>query len=247
MKTPVDIVRGRIVGYDERAGEIIIRAPYTDYFTLAKRQYAECSIQLLDGRQLSRQQRNLCYKLIREISEFSGMGLDPTKKLMKEKFIEDVEFEGVEQDFSLSNAGMSLVCAFQRYLVRFILDWNIPTTFPLLNFVDDVPDYLYGCLVNRRCCICGKPSDLHHCDHVGAGRDRADIVHEGMEVLPLCREHHTEVHAVGQKTFNRKHHIEKGIRLDRALCDLYGLRTNEEELSNDVEPYHDSGKIDPRP
>ena len=63
----------------------------------------------------------------------------------------------------------------------FILDWDIPCDVRLLDFVDDVGAYLYACLVNKKCCICGKPADLHHVDHVGAGRDREDIVHEGLE------------------------------------------------------------------
>lgn len=53
--------------------------------------------------------------------------------------------------FSLSNAPMSLVCAFQRFLVHFMLDWDIPCSIPLLEFVDDVQDYLYACLVAKKC------------------------------------------------------------------------------------------------
>ena len=229
MRKAVDVVTGRIVDYDERTHELVIRARYDDYFNLAKREIRECSIQMRDGRRLSTKQRNLCYKLLREISEYTGMGLDPTKEWMKQKFVEEVAYEGVEHGFSLADAGMSLICAFQRYLVRFIIDWDIPTSFPLLDYVDDVPDYLYACLAKKVCCICGKPSDLHHVDHVGTGRDRDEIIHEGMEALPLCRVHHTEVHAVGQKTFNKKHHIEKGIILDKRLCEVYGLKTKKED------------------
>ena len=81
------------------------------------------------------------------------------------------------------------------------------------------------------CSICGKPTDLHPIDHVGSGRDREEIIHEGMEVLPLCREHHTEVHAIGQLTFNEKYHISGGIVLDRKMCKLYGLKAKEENRS----------------
>lgn len=130
-----------------------------------------------------------------------GMGLDPAKEYLKLKFLVEDMQETADQMFSLSSAPMSLVCAFQRFLVEFILSWDIPCSFPLLDFVDDVGSYLYACLVNKKCCICGTSSDLHHLDHVGAGRDREEIIHEGMEVIPLCRVHHTEAHTIGKNTF----------------------------------------------
>jgi len=196
MKTPVDIVRGRIVDIDER-GVLTIKAVYPDWPILVKRGYRECDIQLIDSRPLSDKQRRACYALIREISRHTGQGLNPTKERLKEMFVQEELGLPPDKTFSLKNAPMSLVCAYQRYLVKFILDWDIPCGFSLIDFVDDVSDYIYNCLVNKKCCICGLPSDLHHVDHVGAGRNRDEIIHEGMEVLPLCRKHHTEVHNMG--------------------------------------------------
>lgn len=228
MKTPIDVVKGRIVGYDEGSSELLIRAKYDDHFMMCKREYRECLVQLLDGRPLSQKQRNACYKLIREIAEHTGGGIDPTKVRLKKMFLqEELQAENIE-DFSLSNAPMSLTCAFQRFLVRFILDWDIPTSFPLLDFVDDVPDYIYGCLVNKKCCVCGKPADLHHVERVGIGRNRDEIIHEGMEAMPLCRIHHGEAHQLGQRRFNAKYHIESGVILDADLCRVYDLKRKEE-------------------
>ena len=152
MKSPIDIVRGRIVDIDKH-GIVTIKARYDDWPMLLKREYKECNIQMIDSRPLSDKQRRTCYKLIREISNYTGMGLDPTKEYMKLKFIAEDLQETADQMFSLSNAPMSLVCAFQRFLVRFILDWDIPCSFSLLDFVDDVQDYVYACLVSKKCCI----------------------------------------------------------------------------------------------
>ena len=149
MKTPVDTVKGRIVGYDERRGEMLIRAPYDDIYTMMRRDYKTCLVQMIDSRPLSDKQRRTCYALLREIADYSGMGTDPTKKEMKIKFQAEVLGETAESIFSLSNAPMSLMCEFQRFLVRFILDWDIPCRFPLLDFVDDVQDYVYACLINK--------------------------------------------------------------------------------------------------
>jgi len=130
MKSPIDIVRGKIVDIDKH-GIVTIKARYDDWPMLLKREYKECNIQMIDSRPLSDKQRRTCYKLIREISNYTGMGLDPTKEYMKLKFIAEDLQETADQMFSLSNAPMSLVCAFQRFLVRFILDWDIPCSFSL--------------------------------------------------------------------------------------------------------------------
>ena len=226
MRSPADIIDGYVSDYDEKRGELVIRAPYSDVQMLLKRRYRKCKVQLLDDRPLSSKQRNACYKLLREISNYTGMGLDPTKDVLKKKFIEEELCADIDadQDFSLGDAPMSVVCAFERYLVRFLLDYDIPTSFPLLTFVDDVGDYLYWCIATRHCCVCGKHADLHHDDAVGMGRNRDEIIHEGMEALPLCREHHTEAHKIGKKTFKEKYHIPHGVILDAHLCDLLGLR-----------------------
>lgn len=225
MKSPVDTVKGKVVGYDERRGEVLIRAPYDDWYTMTKRGYKTCLVQMVDGRTLSDRQRRMCYALLREISDYTGQGLDSTKEWMKIKFLaEDLE-ETADKIFSLSNAGMSLVCAFQRFLIHFILDYDIPCSFSLLDYVDDIPDYIYHCLVTKKCCICGIPADLHHVDRVGMGRDRTDIIHEGLEALPLCRKHHTEAHTMPDAEFFDRYHLPGGVILDKTLCRMYGLKT----------------------
>ena len=231
MKAPTETVKGRIVGYDERTGELLIRARYDDWVTMTRREFKECLVQPIDSRPLSDKQRRACYALLREISDYTGMSQEQTKELMKLKFLAEELQETADRIFSLSNAPMSLVCAFQRFLVRFILDWDIPCNFPLLNFVDDINDFVYTCLVNKKCCVCGARADLHHVDHVGMGRNRNEIIHEGMKALPLCREHHTEVHAIGQDSFKQKYHLNDGIEVDRTIAKIYKLKTRKDEKS----------------
>lgn len=243
MKTPTDVIKGRVVDYDPVRGEITIRAAYPDWRIFEKRKYRQCLIQLLDGRPLSNQQRKACYKLIREIAEFTGDGIDRTKEELKQRFVEEELYDSMEEGFSLSDAPMSTVCAFQRFLVRFMLDFDIPASFPLLEFVDDVHDYLYACLATKKCCICGKQADLHHVDRVGMGRDRDDIIHEGMEALPLCRIHHNEVHMLGERRFFDKYHIDNGVILDADICKIYRLKRKKE--MEYVEQSRIDGEVDP--
>lgn len=229
MKSPIDSISGRIVDYNHETHELTIKARYPSWPTLLRRQYDEVEIRLKDGRRLSSKQRNAVYALLREISNYTGQGLSSTKEAMKRKFLDEELCDTGAELFSLSDAPVSLVCAFQRYLVNFVLEYDIPCNYPVLDFVDDVGDYLYACLSHRKCCVCGRVAELHHVDHVAMGRDREEIIHEGLEVLPLCRNHHTIAHTIGDKAFKEKYHIWCGVILDKVLCREYGLRTLEED------------------
>lgn len=228
MKTPVDTVKGRIVGYDERTQELLIRAHYDDWYTMTKRGYKECLVQPLDARPLSDRQRKMCYALLREISDYTGQDVHSAKEYLKLRFLADDFGETADRIFSLANAPMSLVCAFQRYLVRFIVEYDIPCRVSLLEYVDDVQDYIYACLIAKKCCITGRKADLHHIDRVGAGRNRDDIIHEGMEVLPLCREMHQEAHTMSDREFFEKYHLPGGVVMDKTLCRIYKVKAKRE-------------------
>ena len=223
MAKTIDRIKGRIVGYDERRGELLIRAEYSDFPTMCRREYKDCEIVLKDSRPLSAKQRRNSYAMINEISEWSGHTPERIKDSMKFRFITD-ELQSQMDWFSLADAPMSLVAAFQNYLVRFILDFDIPTHKPLLDYVDDIDSYIFACLASKKCVICGKRADLHHVEAVGMGRDRDEIIHEGMLVLPLCREHHTAIHTMGRDTFFEKYHLH-GVPADRTICKIYGLKT----------------------
>lgn len=224
MRSPIDVITGEIVGYDERTGALTIRAIYQDWPTMVRREYSKVLIQMIDSRPLSDKQRRACYALLRDISDYTGQGADSTKEYMKIKFLADDLGETSEKIFSLSNAPMSLVCAFQKFLVDFILDWDIPTRKPLLGLVDDIQHYVYACLIHKKCAICGSRADLHHVQALGMGSDRTEIIHEGLEVLPLCREHHTEVHSIGKPEFFARYHLEGGVVADKTICKIYKLK-----------------------
>lgn len=218
----IDRVKGKITNYDERRGIVTIEAPYTDFARMCRREYKEVEITMLDSRPLSEKQRKSCYAMLREIAVWSGYEPDEIKDMMKYNFIGSL-VEDMRQ-FSLSDAPMSLVAAFQSFLARFIVAHDVPTRRPMLEYVDDIDDYVFACLTQKKCCICGKKADLHHVDSVGMGRDRTEIVHEGMKVLPLCREHHTEIHTIGRDSFLKKYHLNDGIEADKTICKIYGLK-----------------------
>lgn len=121
--------------------------------------------------------------------------------------------------FSLKNVDMTTAREFIDWLVEFCVVHGIPCIDTLLNRCEDIGRYLYACVANRRCAICGKRADIHEVDKVQRGRDRRKIHHLGQRVQPLCRIHHNEVEGIGQQSFDKKYHLDS-IRLDEYLCDV---------------------------
>lgn len=81
----------------------------------------------------------------------------------------------------------------------------------LIEFIKTIP-----------CIICGRlPSDAHHLTSIGAGGD--DIA---TNLMPLCRQDHSLIHAIGLGTFIRKYSackiwLENAGRAD--VLEKYGL------------------------
>ena len=191
---------------------------------MCRREYRDVEIRLIDSRPLSDRQRRCCYAMIREIADWAGDEASEVKEYLKTDFWAAELMDTADTMFSLSNAPMSIVAAFQRWLARFIVRNDVPCKKSLLSYVDDVDDYVYACLAGKKCAICGKHADLHHVDAIGMGRDRDEIIHEGIPVLPLCREHHQEAHTMPLKEFLGKYHLNGGIPADKTICKLYRLK-----------------------
>jgi hypothetical protein len=216
------MLKGKIKEVREDGTAIIIASiDATDYI---RKNYKECYIDYIDSRPLSDKQRKMCYALINAISEWSGSSPQDIKEAFKLEFWADKVETLADKVFSLANAPMSLVADFQRFLIKFILENDVPVKRPLREYVDDINDYVYRCLINKKCAVCGKKADLHHIDTIGMGNDRTEVIHEGRESMSLCREHHNEMHTIGKKEFFDKYHFENGIEIDKTIMKIYGLR-----------------------
>ena len=216
------MIKGKIREIREDGTAVII-API-DLYKATHQEIRECYIDYIDSRPLSDKQRRMCYALINAIADWSGSSQDDVKEAFKLEFWAEKIDSLADKVFSLSNAPMSLVAAFQKFLIRFILENDVPLKFSLLEYVDDTRDYVYQCLIHKKCCICGKRADLHHIDAVGMGNDRKEIQHLGREAMSLCRVHHGEMHTVGKSEFLSRYHIDGGIEIDKTILKIYGLK-----------------------
>ena len=193
--------------------------PFRDTYLIEKRRITDCETRLDDGRTISADQRKKIYATLRDMSIYTGHTPEELKNLMKCEYVAKTGHDY----FSLSNVDMTTANDFLTFLIDFCLEWDIPASGNLLERSPDVARYLYLCLVRKKCCITGRKAELHHVDAVGVGRDRKDIIHKGMRVLPLTRKMHTEAHALGRDSFCSKYHV-FGIKLDADLCKIWNVR-----------------------
>ena len=220
-----EIVTGKIIGVAVE-GAVDIRVPYSNWERFCQREYDEVLVEFPDARPASNDQKAKAHILMKAISDFSGEDKEHTEFLMKNLFLDKYVTSLKKQYFSLATCDMTTAKEFISMLVDFCIEYDVPLGKPLYELCEDIERYTYQCLMHKTCLICGKHSDLHHCEGstVGMGRDRTQIIHEGLEAMPLCRVHHSECHTIGQKVFNEKYHLPGGYVLTKELCKHYGLK-----------------------
>lgn len=216
------MLKGKIVDV-RQDGTAVIEAK-VNVSKIIRQNISEAYIDLIDSRPLSDKQRKMCYAMINAIADWSGSTSEEIKQAFKLEFWAERVDTLADKIFSLSNAPMSLVADFQKFLVEFIISNDIPVKKPLIGFVDDIQHYTYMCVIHKKCAVCGKRADLHHIDTVGMGNDRNEVEHLGREVISLCREHHTEMHTIGKTQFFTKYHLDGGVTADKTILKIYNLK-----------------------
>jgi hypothetical protein len=176
-----------------------------------------------DSRHMTPEQRRKAWALMTEIAAYQGETKEEVYGEQASAFTLkhlDILQEGL---FHLSTATVTTARAFITMLVEIIIEYGIPTKEPLYGLCDDIQRYVYACLMNKKCAVCGRKTELHHYDHVGMGRNRREIDHIGMRAYPLCREHHEEIHLIGEKAFDAKYHLVP-IEIDQKIAKKYNLK-----------------------
>lgn len=221
-------VKGNIMDFYED-GMVLIMAPLPNLDRAVYRKYSEVEVVLPDGRSITAEQRRKAFALLGEIAEFvdgvrNSQTVEDAKEMMKWDFIAHCMESQERKIFSLSDCDETTAREFISYVIDFIIKHGIPTHVPLIEQAEDIGRYVYSCAANRRCAICGRAADIHHCtgDRIGMGGDREIVHHLGRKVLPLCREHHDLAHH-GEIELMTKYHLAP-IKLDERLCKILKLK-----------------------
>lgn len=189
---------------DQDGTSLQIKIPGVDlgqYITEKKARYAE--IRIDDGRTITSLQRRKAYATIRDISSWTGYLPEEQKEWLKYLYIERTG----NPYFSLSDCSMDTAREFINTILDYALEEGIPLSERGIERTDDIGRYLYSCIKNKRCAVCGRPGEIHHVDAIGAGRDRRYVDDSGYRKICLCREHHTAAHQRGMKAFEQMYHV----------------------------------------
>jgi len=205
------LVTAKIADYDGERLTLLPDFPVTEELIRKKAQRVE--IRIVDGREITADQRKKIFATIRDIAVWSGHEPEEIRGRLTWDFC--LSQDGMDP-FSLSGVDRTVAGAFIGYLIKFCLSWDVPTKAPLMEYCEDVEHYLWHCLYYRKCAVCGQAAEVHHVDRIGMGRDRERIVHEGLKAVALCRRHHDKAHS-DQKRLFEQYHIH-GIPLDKRLC-----------------------------
>lgn len=179
---------------------------------------------------LSLDQMKKIWALCRDYGELRGYTKEEMREALENEFCNsrDIEYFSISP-FKKDGCSMRIATDF----IQFIIEHAIKHEFNLIVYegegenrkprhlqeiAPDIRRYVIVCLLKKRCAVCGKlvDVDLHHWDSVATiGGYKYD---DGLQTrfLPLCREHHSEFHAIGKQRFEKKWHIE-GIMLSRNL------------------------------
>lgn len=166
----------------------------------------EVKVEIVDKRLITEKQRRFIFALCNEIAYYIGESAEWVRMFLQtyNANLRDIEVE------SLSKCDMTYANNLINTIINFCIDQEIPFAKKLIDeygYTFDMKQTYSMCL-KRVCVVCGQRADLHHVDRVGLGRNRKNISHEGMKMLPLCRNHHTECHTIGDATFIEKHHLQ---------------------------------------
>ena len=172
-------------------------------------------IEIPDNKLISNEQRKKIFAMCRDIELHWGEPVESTRRI----FQSELEIMHGYDHISLRNCSMKVARELIELIIAFMFRHQIPMQVETSKLLSGDQAMLYWATVNRNCVICGKPhSDLAHRYAVGRGRDRTKINHYGNQVLALCREHHTEQHNIGVKSFDEKYHLEDSwIKVDDRL------------------------------
>ena len=147
---------------------------------LMEKRIRQAEIRFDDGRTISIEQRKKAYATIKDIAEYEGNPPEIEKDTARE-FINTLMEHAITNGIPLAEMGVERT--------------------------DDIGRYLYYCLKAKKCCVCGKPGEIHHVDSIGMGNDRRKVDDSEYRKMCLCREHHTMWHNLGDERFQKMYKV----------------------------------------
>ena len=153
-----------------------------------QRSPADChetvAVEFVDKRRISAKQRKKAYVLISYIAAWWGYTpLECMKEMLKLMFIG--EAETLRRTFSLSDCDMTTARLFITYLIDFCILHGVDVGEPLYQLSEDIPRYVWACLMNKRCAVCGRKAEAsRRCGGYGT-QPQGDMSHRDASASPV--------------------------------------------------------------
>ena len=170
---------------------------------ICRKHIKSAEMRIDDGRHISAEQRKKVYATISDIADYTGYLPEEQKEWLKYLHIINT---GCDY-FSLSDCTMDTAREFINTILEYALENGIPLSEEAINRTDDIGRYLYFCIKNKKCAICGKDGEIHHEDAIGMGNNRNTVDDSGYKKICLCRFHHTQAHQLGVIRFTEMYKV----------------------------------------
>lgn len=188
----------------ENGTELIISIPNMRIGDdIVRKHIKHAEIRFDDGRHISIDQRKKAYATVRDISEYTGYLPEEQKEWLKYLHI----CRTGDDYFSLSDCSMDTAREFINTILEYALQNGIPLSENAVERTDDIGRYLYFCIMNKKCAICGRAGEIHHEDAIGMGNDRTKVDDLNYRKICLCRTHHTIAHQRGVEQFRKMYKV----------------------------------------
>lgn len=206
------IAYGTVTGTqkDKNGSSLTVRVTDETAQMIHRKKIKSIEIRMDDGRHITVEQRKKIFATLNDIAFYLGYLPEELKEEMKYYYITKTRRNDCFYDdgiFSLSDCSIDLARDFINFILCFALENDVPLSDFAINRTDDIDYYLYICLKNRKCCVCGKHGEIHHVDTIGMGNDRRKLDDSGHRKMCLCRMHHTIAHQRGMEEFERMYKV----------------------------------------
>lgn len=184
--------------------DLIIHIPDKQLgYMFEKKAVRSAEMRFDDGRHISVDQRKKVYATIKDISSYTGYLPEEQKEWLKYLHISRTG----SNYFSLSDCSMDTAREFINTILEYAIENGVQLSEEAINRTDDIGRYLYFCIMNRKCAICGRDGEIHHEDAIGMGNDRQTVDDSEHKKICLCRMHHTMAHQLGLVRFKERYKV----------------------------------------
>jgi hypothetical protein len=158
-------------------------------------------IRLVPETQITDSTRRLIYAMLSDISKFAGSTLEETKETLKRGFM----LLRTVPHFSLSDVDQEIAGRFAEYIYEIACEYSVSFKKETFVMTKEMYNYALLSLKWRSCQVCSKKADVHHVDMIGRGVKRSSVNHQKHRLMALCREHHGEIHNIGEFEMAKKY------------------------------------------